>query len=99
MKSIYYLFIGRVVYALIFVPTKLIFASRFIALTGIKPQNEQNVESLSSAFPVIALFQLVIMAPILEELIFRYVIYHFLKKINRGFAMIISSLFFRVSLK
>ena len=36
------------------------------------------------------------MAPILEELIFRYLIYHILRRINKGCAILLTSLTFSV---
>jgi membrane protease YdiL (CAAX protease family) len=87
---------GRVIYALIFLMIKLAFAEEFILHFGMEPQNERRLDELSEGFPAIAIIQLIIMAPILEELLFRYVIYHLLRRFNRELAIMFTSFFFAV---
>ncbi len=96
VKSIYYFFVGRVIYALLYVQIKLIMANRFNVLTSNVPQNEKFLDGIAARFPVIAIIQVIILAPILEELIFRYLIYHILRRINKGCAILLTSLTFSV---
>lgn len=66
----------------------------FIDVIGINNANEIEInEALSSKF-ILTAIAAVIFAPVVEELLFRYLIYNGLKKINPIFAHIIVGLLF-----
>ena len=58
------------------------------------PINENVLDQLAEGFPYFYVFFAILIAPILEELMFRYLIYHSLRRLNKYIAVIGSSLIF-----
>ncbi len=59
-----------------------------------KSDNQATIESLADNFPAYMIISAVILAPLVEEMVFRGFIYNWLKKYNVILSMIISSLLF-----
>ena len=96
LKSFLYLFIARISYSILVVALRLIMKERFITFFGNGPKNEMIIDNIREVSPVLVIVFSVIFAPILEELVFRYVLYHALRRINKYLAFIIVPVFFSI---
>lgn len=93
-KGLLYFFFIRFIYSLFFVVFKLLVKDALIGVINSEPQNEIFLNELLELFPILALVLIVFVAPFLEELIFRYLVFHTFLKVNKYFAIIGSSVVF-----
>lgn len=94
LKGCLFFGIARAVYALIVVAMRFAMGDKFTVLFGAGPQNESVLSDLAAKFPVLLIILAVVLSPILEELVFRYVLYHSLRRINKYLAMIVVCIVF-----
>lgn len=96
LQAFLILSIARTAYAIVVVTMRLIMQDRYNELFGGGPQNEVMLDGIRNNFPVLLILVTIIIAPILEEIVFRYVVYHALRRINKYLAFIAVPLFFSV---
>ena len=93
MKGILYLFLFRLVYSALILLIMYLLHTDTTALFVGNSLNESLIAELTEAFPVYYIF-VIFLGPIGEEIVFRYIIFHFFRKIGGVFAIILSSFVF-----
>ena len=91
MRSYLYLF--RLVYSALILLIRYLLHTDTTALFVGNSLNESSIAELTEAFPVYYIF-VIFLGPIGEEIVFRYIIFHFFRKIGGVFAIILSSFVF-----
>ena len=94
LKGLLYFFFIRFIYALFLAVFKVLANDALIEVMNSEPQNEIFLNELYELYPILSFVFIVFFGPFLEELIFRYLVFHTFLKVNRYFAIIVSSLFF-----
>lgn len=94
LKSILIFLALKISYAFGAAIVNVIMNNKLLDLINGTPRNEINLSEVGNLYPIIMLIFTIFIAPVLEELIFRYVVYHSFRKVNKYFAILLSSLFF-----
>lgn len=89
------IYIGiKVIFVIVSMILKSSLGEFFWWLSGSQATNQITLNEIRAKLPVVYYIFTVLIAPIVEELIFRYILYHWLRKINTVVAIIVSSLLF-----
>ena len=89
------IYIGtKVIFVIVSMILKSSLSEFFWWLSGSQAANQITLNEIRVKLPVVYYIFTVLIAPVVEELIFRYILYHWLRKINTVVAIIVSSLLF-----
>lgn len=94
LKGALFFFIARTAYVFVVILTKLILGDKYTMLFGTGPQNQSAINGIALKLPVLMIIFSVVLTPILEELVFRYVLFHSLRRINKYLSMVVVSIVF-----